>query len=196
MARRASRTSFKLVPRSPRVDLLKPRARGFTIVELLIVVVVIAILAAITIVSYQGITARANDAAVQNDLSAFAKRIQLYAVENYGTYPTTTAVLSTLELRASRQSYETNEVNRGNLTYCTDGATPSARFVLVGKSKSGTVWIHSSTNGPGLYPDQAAYNGAHSSVCPALGFASGTYSSAQGYHPPQWGTPGWQTWVR
>lgn len=57
MARRASRTSFGLAPRSPRVDLVKQRGRGFTIVELLIVVVVIAILAAVTIVSYQGIRA-------------------------------------------------------------------------------------------------------------------------------------------
>ncbi len=46
------------------------KARGFTIVELLIVIVIIAILAAITLVSYNGITARAeqsaNFAAVKN----------------------------------------------------------------------------------------------------------------------------------
>lgn len=95
MARRASRTSFGLVPRSPRVDLLKPRARGFTIVELLIVVVVIAILAAITIVSYQGITARANDTAVQSDLSAVAKQLQAYYVEN-GAYPQDTTIYAHL----------------------------------------------------------------------------------------------------
>jgi prepilin-type N-terminal cleavage/methylation domain-containing protein len=40
------------------VDLGGPR-QGFTIVELLIVVIVIAILAAITIVAYNGITNRA-----------------------------------------------------------------------------------------------------------------------------------------
>ena len=42
--------------------------QGFTIVELLIVIVVIAILAAITIVSYNGITNSANDSSVKSDL--------------------------------------------------------------------------------------------------------------------------------
>ncbi|PIZ60082.1 hypothetical protein COY18_01845, partial [Candidatus Saccharibacteria bacterium CG_4_10_14_0_2_um_filter_41_11] len=38
----------------------RKKERGFTIVELLVVIVVIGILAAITIVSYTGITAKAN----------------------------------------------------------------------------------------------------------------------------------------
>jgi prepilin-type N-terminal cleavage/methylation domain-containing protein len=40
---------------------------GFTIVELLIVIVVIGILAAITIVAYNGIQDRANDTSVKSD---------------------------------------------------------------------------------------------------------------------------------
>jgi len=52
--------------------------RGFTIVELLIVIVVIAILAAITIVSYNGITARSQAAAVASDLKATVKAMMLY----------------------------------------------------------------------------------------------------------------------
>jgi len=42
---------------------------GFTIVELLIVVIVIAILAAITIVAYNGIRDRASDSAAKTELS-------------------------------------------------------------------------------------------------------------------------------
>lgn len=65
---------------------LKHRKEGFTIVELLIVVVVIAILAAITIVSYNGITNRAKDTAILADGRVVASAIEMYRAEN-GTYP-------------------------------------------------------------------------------------------------------------
>lgn len=64
--------------------------RGFTIVELLIVIVVIAILAAITIVAYNGVSARAQYSKMQSDLLALNKAIQLYYVDN-GFYPITPA---------------------------------------------------------------------------------------------------------
>jgi prepilin-type N-terminal cleavage/methylation domain-containing protein len=65
------------------------RERGFTIVELLIVIVVIAILAAITIVAYNGIQDRART--TQNDSLAkeIANKAEVYAADvGNGTYPT------------------------------------------------------------------------------------------------------------
>jgi general secretion pathway protein G len=59
---------------------------GFTIVELLIVIVVIGILAAITIVAYNGVQDRARVAAVSTDLNGAAKQIALYQVDA-GGYP-------------------------------------------------------------------------------------------------------------
>lgn len=59
---------------------------GFTIVELLIVIVIIGILAAITIVSYTGITQRANVATIQADLANASKKINMYYAL-YGSYP-------------------------------------------------------------------------------------------------------------
>lgn len=61
--------------------------KGFTIVELLIVVVVIAILAAITIVAFNGIQQQARNSAVQSAVSQVAKKIQLHAVQNNNSYP-------------------------------------------------------------------------------------------------------------
>ncbi len=55
---------------------------GFTIVELLIVVVVIAILAAITIVAYNGITNRAKLAARASELESWKKQSEIYKIQN------------------------------------------------------------------------------------------------------------------
>lgn len=64
------------------------KPRGFTIVELLIVIVVIAVLAAIAVVAYNGIQARANDARRASDLRQVVKLIEAYNAEN-GSYPST-----------------------------------------------------------------------------------------------------------
>lgn len=64
--------------------------RGFTIVELLIVIVVIAILAAITIVAYSGITARANTTKAQTNAVAVQKVAEAYNADT-GRYPATVA---------------------------------------------------------------------------------------------------------
>lgn len=61
---------------------------GFTIVELLIVVVVIAVLAAITIVAYNGIQNRAKESAAKSAASQSAKKINATAVTNAELFPT------------------------------------------------------------------------------------------------------------
>jgi prepilin-type N-terminal cleavage/methylation domain-containing protein len=54
---------------------------GFTIVELLIVIVVIAVLAAISIVTYRGISERAESTKVINQASAYIKGLKLIRAE-------------------------------------------------------------------------------------------------------------------
>ena len=89
---------------------------GFTIVELLIVIVVIGILAAITIVAYNGIQGRANDAAIRSDLVNIAKQLDtIKAVSSTSTYPTTGELASTNKLSVAKNSYEKS---RNNLYYC------------------------------------------------------------------------------
>ncbi|OJU87905.1 hypothetical protein BGO17_02880 [Candidatus Saccharibacteria bacterium 49-20] len=74
---------------------------GFTIVELLIVVVVIAILAAITIVAYTGIRDRSINSAVQSSVSQAGKKVQTYAVTHSETVPTEATFLAELGLPGS-----------------------------------------------------------------------------------------------
>jgi prepilin-type N-terminal cleavage/methylation domain-containing protein len=59
---------------------------GFTIVELLIVIVVIAILAAITIVAYNGVQERARFATYRSDIASINKAVLMYYADN-GSYP-------------------------------------------------------------------------------------------------------------
>jgi prepilin-type N-terminal cleavage/methylation domain-containing protein len=62
--------------------------RGFTIVELLIVIVVIGILAAITIVAYNGVQSRARFSKMQSDIRTLQNYIEAYNATN-GSYPST-----------------------------------------------------------------------------------------------------------
>ncbi|MDB5186864.1 MAG: Type secretion system protein [Candidatus Saccharibacteria bacterium] len=66
----------------------KQTQKGFTIVELLIVIVVIGILAAITIVAFNGVQDRSNDARRQSDIKNVHTIVEKYAADN-GSYPST-----------------------------------------------------------------------------------------------------------
>ena len=64
----------------------KIQKSAFTIVELLVVIVVIGILAAITIVSYSGISNKSIAAGLQSDLNNASKILKMYNVD-HGSYP-------------------------------------------------------------------------------------------------------------
>lgn len=106
------------------------RVKGFTIVELLIVIVVIAILAAITIVSYNGIQSRTREAAVQSDVANAVKKLEVMKLRDEAqNYP---ASIAATNLKASAgNTYYYQYVNSDN-SYC------------VQSSNGLTVWYASS----------------------------------------------------
>jgi prepilin-type N-terminal cleavage/methylation domain-containing protein len=59
---------------------------GFTIVELLIVIVVIGILATLAIVGYNGVQQTARDRSVQSDINGIASEVTRYGTKNQGVY--------------------------------------------------------------------------------------------------------------
>lgn len=61
--------------------------QAFTIVELLIVIVVIGVLSSVALVSYIGVTQKANVVSIKSDLISAKNQINLYQVD-YGSYPT------------------------------------------------------------------------------------------------------------
>ena len=65
---------------------LKRRSQGFTIVELLIVIVVIGILALLVITTYSGIQAKARNAKRQTDIQSLQTQLEAFFSQN-GYYP-------------------------------------------------------------------------------------------------------------
>lgn len=63
------------------IKCMRKSTNGFTLVELLIVIVVIAILAAITLVTYNGIQKRALDTQRISDINALTKGMQLWTID-------------------------------------------------------------------------------------------------------------------
>lgn len=129
---------------------------GFTIVELLIVVVVIAILAAITMVSYAGITQKANTSASQSNASTVIKKAELYAADeaNGGEYPTTLNDLTSADateiysLNGSNITVDSTVFSSGNLPTstsqinfytCDSGAGVKVNYWNYSTSQVGTL---------------------------------------------------------
>lgn len=61
---------------------MKGRQKGFTIVELLIVIVIIGVLAALVIVTYNGMQGRGRDARRQTDIRNVKAAIEQYKADN------------------------------------------------------------------------------------------------------------------
>lgn len=99
-------------------------SRGFTIVELLVVLVIIAILATITFVSYTGIIQKAAAATLQSDLKNASTELALYNATN-SSYPAdVTAAQAANVLPSSNNTTYQYTLTDGN--YCLSATSTKA----------------------------------------------------------------------
>src|SRR5580698_7400255 len=84
---------------------LKQKSKGFTIVELLIVIVVIAILATLVIVTFTGIQQKARDSKRQTDIDALDSHLEAFYANN-GYYPTITDLQSSTWVSANMKGFD------------------------------------------------------------------------------------------
>lgn len=109
----------------------KKNEEGFTIAELLIVIVVLGILAAIAIPSFTGLQKRARRAELESNGRAIVLALEMYKIEK-GKYPDTVEQID--DLTGSLQNYLTNveqilqTVDSG--TYVKDTATGGYTLTL------------------------------------------------------------------
>lgn len=142
---------------------------GFTIIELLIVIVVIGILAAITIVAYNGVQQRARVSAVSSALAQATKKLALYQVDNSG-YPST-----------------------GNLTAAGVADTQNVSYQYTG---SGSTFCLTATVGDTSYKTTEASAAPTAGGCPGHGQGGVAPITNMATNPSfETNTTGWGSWA-
>ena len=141
--------------------IIKRSQSGFTIVELLIVIVVIAILAAITIAAYNGIQQRARDSAAKSDLGQSVRLTEMANTDpNIGSYPKSASDVQNLKIKLSRPTYQA-------AIYCYRSAG-DAWALVVETTDSKAYYVSNSTTTPTPYSGTVGgVSGA--TICPAVG---------------------------
>ncbi|NMC34384.1 MAG: prepilin-type N-terminal cleavage/methylation domain-containing protein [Veillonellaceae bacterium] len=159
------------------------KLQGFTIVELLIVIVVIAILAAIAIAAYSGITNRAYDTAVRSDFANFIKKYETIRVlDGANQYSDPTAAMG---FSFSKDAYITG---RNNMYLCIN--PERNQYAIGAQSKSGKSFRYDTITGKTeevASVDQAATCIAAGTTSPAASYANSAYKN---YAPI-----GWASWA-
>lgn len=103
--------------------------RGFTLIELMVVVAIVAIISAIALPSYKNSVIKSNRAAVQGDLQGAAAALAAYRAQNFSY---TGATLDGVFPSPSKSNYDlTLDVDDGGQAYVIT-ATPTASKTQVG----------------------------------------------------------------
>ncbi len=116
--------------------------KGFTLVELMIVITVIAILATIGVMSFTRVQKQARDTKRKGDLRALYTALQAYYTENQFSYPATLGTLTPTYMPSaptdpiSAQSYA---YNYGTYSYalCANTETGGASYWVVSTKNAG-----------------------------------------------------------
>lgn len=153
--------------------------RGFTVVEVLIVIVVIGILAAITLVTYNGIQDRARLNVAQADMRSVGQSAEVFKVENKRS-PSTAADFS--QILKNANVYDSTRTDAKSYAICAD--TMGYAFVawnpIVQTYKNGdTLYLYSAGQGPQIYEltnSSLSSNNQLDKLC-SMVYSTSTYSS-------------------
>src|ERR1700683_3414192 len=154
---------------------------GFTLIELMVVLLILAILPAIAIPTFLGVTGGANDRAAQSNLNTALTTAKSAAAANNQTYTGLGITGAAPSLAANEPSIQwttgaTAAVQGPVSTYI---STDGAGVILASNSKNngGTCFFASDNQGTGTVAGQAPYTGA---TAPPL--TAGTmYAEAKGH---------------
>lgn len=161
---------------------------GMTVVEMLVVITVIAILAALVFVSYRTVQDRTYNSTVQSDLASNIKTLTVY-YSKYGIFPTEAQLASmTPKLGFATSNYST-ALNA--VLYCrsVDGTIAS----MIGASKTGKVYyVTNSARTP--VELTVAYSQTMATSCTNTGVNDPSNGTSGGWIHTT--ATGWDTWVK
>ena len=153
---------------------------GFTIVELLIVIVIIAILAAITIVAFNGVQQRARESSVKSALSQAKRKLETYKVDNSG-YPLTGNLASA---QLSDSSDVTYQYTSNGTTYCMTATNANVSYQATESTtaSSGGCAGHGQGGAPAItnLVSNPSFEAGTSGWGAIVGATMGTVSGGQG----------------
>lgn len=139
---------------------------GFTLVELLIVIVVISILAAVTVVAYNQIQSRASQSVASENAAQAYRKLAMYFVDN-GSYPPS---LQTVGINPNQGSntYQYSYDNSTNpATFCVtatsnnydfhvDNSDTTASGACTGHVAGGVTYVTNFVPNPGMENNSTA----------------------------------------
>lgn len=137
---------------SPRLA----KSGGFTLIELVIIIVVLGILAAVAIPKYQDLTSQAKESAARASLGAIRSGVAIYYANTAVTTGTATwPTLSQLETFGTvlataipKNPYQsTSSAPDSIVTGVTRGTIVGARGGWAYKASTGELWLNTNTGG-------------------------------------------------
>lgn len=158
------------------------KQKGFTIVELLVVVVVIAILAAVTVVAYNGMSNRSKEAAIKNAASQAYKKIESEKTLS-GSYPASLSAAGVPVMAGHTYDYRTYpygacvNITNGQYIYHVSADNSSPTYGTCGQVKAEYFNNTTLSGTPALTRYEDRIDNSWGTAAPGLGVNPDNFSA-------------------
>lgn len=135
------------------------RKKAFTLVELLIVVIILGILAAVVIPQFSDASTEARDSSLGTNLATIRGQIELYRLQHNGAYPPEAnfATLMTSKTNPDHSTTGTPTLGPYLQRIPNNPFTNTNNVVTTGSPASTTAWFYDDSNGTFTAFDSVAH---------------------------------------